>query len=176
MKRLIQNLFGLRKDIGINFYIADFFFRKILRKNADTPWAVHHSSTVLCPQNITRGKDVYPGDSPGNYIEAYNGISIGDFTNIGPNVGILSANHNFVNNALHDSADSIKIGRFCWIGMNAVILPAVELGDFTIVGAGAIVTKSFPEGYCVLAGSPAAVIKQLNKDECTQFSKTKYDR
>ncbi|WP_462248664.1 acyltransferase [Ferruginibacter sp.] len=174
MKKIIQNIFGLRKDVGINFYIADFFYRRILRQNADTPWAVHFTSTVYFPKKISRGKNVYPGDSPGNYIEASNGIVIGDYTNIGPNVGIISANHNLIDNAVVDTAAPIKIGNFCWIGMNAVILPGVELGDFTIVGAGTVVTKSFAEGYCVLGGTPAQIIKHLNKDACSQFSKTKY--
>lgn len=173
MKRTIQNIFGLRQDVGLNFYMADFFFRKILRQNADTRWAVHHTSTIRCPQKITRGINVYPGDSPGNYIEASNGIIIGDHTNLGPNVGLLSANHNFVDNTTHDPAPPIRLGSFCWIGMNAVILPGVELGDFTIVGAGAVVSRSFSEGYCVLGGSPAKIINTLDKDACKQFSRTK---
>jgi len=174
MKHLIQNIFNLRKDVGINFYIADFIFRKILRQNSKTSWAIHHTSSIMCPEKIKRGKDVYPGDSPGNYIEACNGIIIGDYSNIGPNVGLLSANHNLIDNSIHDFEKPIKIGSFCWIGMNAVILPGVELGDFTIVGAGAVVTKSFADGYCVLGGSPANIINHLDKDECKQFSRTKY--
>jgi acetyltransferase-like isoleucine patch superfamily enzyme len=174
MKKIIQNIFGLRKDVGINFYIADFFFRKILRQNAATSWAVHHTSTLHFPNKITRGINVYPGDSPGNYIEASNGIFIGDYTNIGPNVGIISANHNLIDNSKHDTAAPIKIGKFCWIGMNAVILPGVELGDFTIIGAGTIVSKSFAEGYCVLGGVPAQIINYLDKDACNKFSTTKY--
>jgi acetyltransferase-like isoleucine patch superfamily enzyme len=173
MKKIIQNIFGLRKDVGINFYIADFFFRKILRQNAATSWAVHYTSTLHFPQNISRGINVYPGDSPGNYIEASNGVFIGDYTNIGPNVGIVSANHNLTDNSKHDKAPPIKIGKFCWIGMNAVVLPGVELGDFTIVGAGTVVSKSFTEGYCVLGGTPAQIIRHLDKEECLQFSSNK---
>ena len=174
MKKIIQKIFKLRKDVGINFYVADFWHRKILRQNADTPWAVHYTSTVIFPNRIIKGINVFPGDSSGNYIEAINGIYIGDYTNIGPNVGLLSANHNLIDNTKHDAAPPIKIGKFCWIGMNAVILPGVVLGDFTIVGAGAIVSKSFPDGYCVLGGTPAAIINVLDKDTCQQFSKTKY--
>ncbi|MBX2940001.1 MAG: acyltransferase [Ferruginibacter sp.] len=170
MKRFIQKIFGLRTDVGIHFYVADFFFRKILRQNAGTSWAVHYTSTIVCPQNIVRGKGVYPGDSPNNYIEAYNGIEIGDYTNIGPGVGILSANHNKINNAAHDFAPPVKIGKYCWIGMQAVILPGVTLGDFTIVGAGSVVTKSFPDGHCVIAGNPAAIINTLDSDECKRFA------
>lgn len=68
------------------------------------------------------------------------------------------------------SEKPIKIGKYCWIGMGAVILPQVELGDFTIVGAGAIVTKSFPEGCCVIAGNPAKKIKDLEQEKCIAFT------
>jgi len=173
MKKFIQYIFGLRKDVGLNFYISDFFFRKILRQNGDTPWAVHHTSTIRCPGLITKGINVFPGDSPNNYIEASNGIVIGDHTNIGPNVGIISANHNLIDNVKHEFSCPIRIGKFCWIGMNAVILPGVELGDFTVVGAGSVVSKSFTEGYCVLGGSPAKIINYMDKDACIQFSRTK---
>lgn len=174
MKKLVQKIFGLRTDVGLNFYIADFFCRKLLRLNGDTPWALHYTSKVISPRNITRGINVYPGDSPGNYIEATNGIFIDDYTNIGPNVGILSANHNLVNNAVNDPAPPIRIGKFCWIGMNAVVLPGIVLGDFTIVGAGAVVTRSFTEGYAVIAGNPAVIVRQLDKTACDEFKKTKY--
>ena len=157
----------------LHFYLADFLFRRILRQNANVTWAVHYTSTVNYPDKIKRGKNVFPGDSPGNFIDATNGILIGDYTNIGPNVGLISTNHNSINNAIMDPASPIKIGRFCWIGMNAVILPGVELGDFTIVGAGAVVTKSFTDGYCVLGGSPASKINDLDKNACIEFSVTK---
>ncbi len=146
----IKDLFGMRREMSAGFYITDFVFRRLFRQNAGVKWAVHHTSTVHNPERITRGKEVYPGDSPGVYINASNGVVIGDYTNIGPNVGIISSNHDLVNNDAHVQAPPIEIGRFCWMGMGAVILPGVKLADFTIVGAGAVVTKSFPEGYCVL--------------------------
>ena len=78
-----------------------------------------------------------------------------------------------MNNDAHVAGDPIVIGRFCWLGMGAVILPGVRLGDFTIVGAGAIVSKSFEEGYCAIGGNPAKIIKYLNKEECDAFARTK---
>lgn len=173
MKRFIQNIFGLRKDVGLKFYFMDFIFRKLLRQNAETTWAIHHTSNIIFPEKITRGESVFPGDSPGNYLHAFNGISIGNFTNLGPNVGIISANHNLVDNTIHVTAPPIMIGNHCWIGMNAVILPSIVLGDFTIVGAGAVVSKSFEEGYCVIAGNPAIKIKTLDKNDCIAFSNHK---
>jgi len=174
MKKIIQKIFHLRRDVGLNYYLVGFVYKYIFRQNTDVPWMVHHTSTVHMAKKINRGKNVYPGDSPGNYIEASNGLTIDDYTNIGPNVAIISANHNLIDNTLHDAAPPIHIGKFCWIGANAVILPGVELGDFTIVGAGAVVSRSFPDGYCVIGGAPAQVINQLDKNTCEQFAKTKY--
>ncbi|OJW85324.1 MAG: hypothetical protein BGO69_06825 [Bacteroidetes bacterium 46-16] len=170
---LIRKMFRLRNEMSIGFYLADFWFRRILRQNSGVGWAVHHTSTIRCPERLVRGIGTFPGDSPGVYINAQNGITIGDHTNVGPNVGIISANHDLVNNDAYIPGDGIKIGRHCWLGMGAIILPGVCLGDFTIVGAGAIVTKSFDEGYCVIAGNPASVIKQLNRTECEAFAKSK---
>ena len=169
----IKKTFRLREEISIGFYVTDFWFRRIMRQNPGVKWAVHHTSTIHCPGALKCGKNVYPGDSPGVYINALNGISIGDFTNIGPNVGLVSANHDFINNDVHNADDAINIGTHCWLGMGSVILPGVKLGNFTIVGAGAIVTKSFPDGYCVIAGNPAGVIKQLNRTECDAFANSK---
>ena len=169
----MRKIFGLRHDLPVSFYVIDFWFRRILRQNAGVTWAVHHTSTVHSPEKIVRGKWVFPGDSQNVYINAKNGISIGDYTNIGPSVGIISANHDFINNEAHSVTGSIVIGRHCWFGMGSVVLPGVVLGDFTIVGAGTIVTRNFEEGYCVLAGNPAKVIKQLNRSECDAFAQSK---
>jgi len=169
----IKDLFSMRRGMSVGYYLTDLLFRRILRQNAAVKWAVHHTATIHNPEKIVRGKEVYPGDSPGVYINALNGVSIGDYTNIGPNVGIISANHDFVNNEAHAETAPINIGSYCWLGMGAVVLPGVTLADFTIVGAGAIVTKSFPEGYCVIAGNPARIIKYLNREECDAFAKTR---
>jgi acetyltransferase-like isoleucine patch superfamily enzyme len=169
----IKQLLGLRQEMSIGFYLTDFFFRVVLRQNAGVSWAVHHTATIHCPNHIKRGRGVYPGDSPGVYINAQNGVELGDYVNLGPNVGIISANHNLIDNNEHISAPPIRIGKHSWLGMGAMVLPSVVLGDFTIVGAGAIVTKSFPEGYCVLAGNPARLIKTLNRTECDAYAASK---
>ena len=167
---IVKKSFGMRQEMSMGFYITDFLFRKIFRQNAKVGWAVHHTSTIHAPEKIIRGKNVYPGDSPGVYINANNGVYIGDYTNIGPNVGIISSNHDAVNNDMQVQEAPVHVGAHCWMGMGAIILPGVSLGDFTIVGAGAVVTKSFPDGYCVIAGNPATVIKQLNRQECEDFA------
>src|SRR4051812_14079028 len=91
----IKSLFSMRREMSVGFYLADFLFRRLLRQNSGVGWAVHHTSTLHNAHKITRGANVFPGDSPGVYINAANGIVIGDYTNIGPNVGLVSTNHDF---------------------------------------------------------------------------------
>lgn len=145
----------------------EWYRQNILGINRGPYWPVDPSSRVIYWQNVLAGVETSPGQSPGCYIQAIGKIEIGDYTQIAPNVGIISANHSLVDNRVHTES-SVKIGRYCWIGMGAVILPGVELGDFTVVGAGAIVTKSFEEGYCVLAGNPAGKIRDVDKAECVE--------
>lgn len=148
----------------------------VLKKNYGPYWPVHFTSMVSGWKNIYCGIETCPGYSPGNYISAYHGkIIIGDYTQIGPNVGIIAANHDVYDNAKHIPS-FVKIGEYSWLGMSAVILPGVELGDFTIVAAGAIVTKSFKEGYCIIGGNPAKKIKDLDKEKCLRNkSKNEYN-
>lgn len=51
-----------------------------------------------------------------------------------------------------------SIGKNCFVGGNALILPGVTIGDNCVVGAGSVVTKDVPSGSAV-AGNPARVIR-----------------
>src|SRR6187401_796079 len=116
MKRALR----LRSEMSWSFYLLDFLFRKVFRHNAQVRWAVHHTATIHHPQGLTKGVGTFPGDSPGVYINANNGVYIGDFSNLGPNVGIVSSNHDFIDNNRFVSAPPIHIGRHGWLGMGAV--------------------------------------------------------
>jgi acetyltransferase-like isoleucine patch superfamily enzyme len=143
--------------------IHRFIAQRILQINGHVPWPVHFTSRVVNPERVRLGRNAFPGDSPGCYIQAYNGIEIGDNTNLGPGVGLISANHDPDDNTRHVKSPPIKIGADCWIGMNAVVLPGVTLGDGVIVGAGSVVTRSYPSRV-VIAGNPARVLRHLDDD------------
>ena len=84
-------------------------------------------------------------------------IRVGDRTQIGPGVRILTADHP------RDAASRAKglefgrpvtIGADVWIGAGAIILPGVTIGDDAIVGAGSVVTRAVAAGATVV-GNPA---------------------
>lgn len=140
--------------------IINFIYQKIFRINAEVPFMVHYTSIVS--KTITLGKNVAPyfANSGSCYIQGINGVIIGDDTIFAPGVKIISANHVKNDFTKHDKTiGPIVIGKRCWIGANAVILPGVRLGDDVIVGAGSVVTKSF-DSNLIIAGCPAKIIKQ----------------
>lgn len=86
-------------------------------------------------------------------------VVIGDDTQIGPGVQILTADHP------RDPAERrsglefgrpIHIGANVWIGGGAIILPGVTIGDDAVIGAGAVVTRDVPAGATAV-GNPARV-------------------
>lgn len=152
---------------------SHWFRQKVMGKNRYVYWPVHPTSLVMYPQNIYAGIETCPGYMPGCFIQGMGKIYVGDYTQIAPNVGIISANHQLYDSREHDEKE-VRIGKYCWLGMGSMIMPGVTLGDYTIVGAGSVVTKSFPEGYCVIAGNPAKIIKQLDKEKCV-FHRSEFE-
>ncbi|TWT78410.1 putative acetyltransferase [Posidoniimonas polymericola] len=146
----------------------DWFRQELLGVNIGPYWPIHTSSKVTEWKNILIGIDTSPGIMPGCYIQGIGKVTVGDYTRVGPNVSIISANHSLSDLRQHEPQE-VRIGAYCWLGAGSVVLPGVELGDFTIVGAGAIVTKSYPQGFCVLAGNPAVPIKSLSAEECVRY-------
>ena len=51
------------------------------------------------------------------------------------------------------------IGRNCFIGVRATILPGVKIGDEVVVGASTVVTKDVPSN-CVVVGNPGRIVKR----------------
>ena len=150
--RCIYETRNTQTPITIRYWVL----QKVLGFNRSAYWPVHFTSVVTGVENIYAGIDTSPGYSGNCYIQGGGKVYIGNYTQIGPGVGIISANHKISDSRQHNRS-IVKIGEYCWLGMNCVVLPGVELGDFTIVAAGAVVTKSFKEGYCVIGGNPAKI-------------------
>ncbi len=84
-------------------------------------------------------------------------IEIGDGTQIGASVQVLTADHPR-DPALRrqglELGKPVRIGRNVWIGSGALVLPGVVVGDDAIIGAGSVVTRDVPAGVTVV-GNPA---------------------
>lgn len=142
------------------FYLLYYFFpQKILRINGSVPWPVHFTSRVLYHKNIQAGNRIDLGMNAGCYIQARNGIIVGNNTRIGPGVGILSINHHINDYDRWDTAEPIEIGDNVWVGMNAVILPGVKIGDNVAISAGSVVNKDIPSDS-IAGGNPCRVVRQ----------------
>ncbi|GGE54295.1 nodulation protein [Agaricicola taiwanensis] len=86
-------------------------------------------------------------------------ISIGDGTQVGPGVQILTADHPRDPAPRREGLEfgrAISIGANCWIGGGALIMPGITIGDDVIIGAGAVVTRDVPSGATAV-GNPARV-------------------
>ncbi len=157
-------MFSTPEDVDLRSHAGYFFWQRVLGINRAAHWPVHFTSRIVNAESVRLGRASYPGDMPGCYVQAINGIEIGDYCLFGPNVGLISANHDPANPRRHLPAAPIKIDDHCWIGMNAIVLPGVHLGPHTSIGAGSVVSKSFPDGFCVIAGNPAQVIRRLDSN------------
>ncbi len=149
-----------KNPVPPGLWLINKFYQNVLDVNNDIPWMVHFTSRVT--GNITIGKNVWISFavSGGCYIQGINGIEIGDNTIFAPGVKIISANHDKNNLNRFVRNKPIKIGKNCWIGANAVILPGVELGDNVIVGAGSVVTKNIPSDSIAI-GIPSKIIGDI---------------
>lgn len=52
----------------------------------------------------------------------------------------------------------IQIGKNCFVGGGAVVLPGVTVGDNAIVAAGAVVTEDVPSNS-IVGGNPARILR-----------------
>ena len=93
-------------------------------------------------------------------------IYVGDYTMIAPNVVIATAGHPILPELREKQYQynmPVHIGRNCWIGAGALIMPGVTIGDNTVIGAGSVVTRDIPAGVFA-AGNPCRDIKKVEED------------
>lgn len=112
---------------------------------------VHFGKSVYANFNLTMVDDTH--------------IFVGDFTMFGPNVIVTTAGHPILpelREKVYQYNMSVHIGRNCWIGAGAIILPGITIGDNTVVGAGSIVTKDLPPNV-VAVGNPCRVLREIGE-------------
>lgn len=100
-------------------------------------------------------------------------IFVGDNTLFGPNVTVATAGHPIqpeLRRKAYQYNIPVHIGRNCWIGAGAVIVPGVTIGDNTVIGAGSVVTKDIPANV-VAVGNPCRVMREIGERDDIRYYK-----
>ena len=130
-------------EIGSNCYIEPPFHANWGGRH------VHFGNLVYANFNLTMVDDTH--------------IYVGDYTMFGPNVTVATAGHPIVPE-LREKAYQynfpVRIGRNCWIGAGALIMPGITIGDNEVVGAGSVVTKDLPSNV-VAVGNPCRILREI---------------
>lgn len=151
-EKMLKDMFC---EIGEGCYIEPPFHANFGGKH------VHFGKNVYANFNLTLVDDTH--------------IYIGDYTMIGPNVTIATACHPIMPE-LREKAYQynvpVHIGKNCWIGAGAVILPGITVGDNSVIGAGSVVTKDIPSGV-VAVGNPCRVLREINDHDREFYFKDK---
>lgn len=125
---------------------------------------VHFGNNIYAKFNLTCVDDTH--------------IYVGDCTMFGPNVTVATAGHPILPSLREHGYQynaPVKIGRNCWIGAGAVILPGVTVGDNVVIGAGSVVTKDIPSDV-VAVGNPCKVLRKVGeKDREFYFKNRRID-
>ena len=119
-------------------------------------WGGHH---------VHLGKNVYANFSLTLVDDTH--IYIGDYTMLGPNVTIATAGHPILPELREKGLQynlPVHIGRNCWIGAGAIVMPGVTIGDNTVIGAGSVVTRDIPANV-VAVGNPCRVMRPIGEKD-----------
>ncbi|MBQ9747888.1 MAG: sugar O-acetyltransferase [Clostridia bacterium] len=147
---LLREMFA---EIGEGCYIEP-----PLRAN----WGGHH---------VHFGKNVYANFNLTLVDDTH--IFVGDNTMIGPNVTIATAGHPILPSLREKGYQynmPVRIGKNCWIGAGAVIIPGVTIGDGVTVGAGSVVTRDLPDNV-VAVGNPCRVLREIGDHDREYYFK-----
>lgn len=142
-------------EVGEGCYIEAPFYANWGGKH------VHFGEYVYANFNLTLVDDTH--------------IYVGDRTMFGPNVTVATAGHPILpelREKVYQFNAPVHIGRNCWIGAGAIILPGITIGDNTVVGAGSVVTKDLPPNV-IAAGNPCKVMRWIGQRDKEFYFKGK---
>lgn len=130
--------------------------------------AITEYAGIRLDGKIRIGNNVYIGGWV--QIHAINVVEIGDGSVLSEHIFLTDSAHGFdpegppIMQQPLQSKGPVILGKGCFLGFGATVMPGVTLGNNCIVGARAVVTRSFPS-YSVVAGNPARLIKKYSPSE-----------
>ncbi len=151
-EKLLKEMFA---EIGEGCYIEPPFHANWGGRH------VHFGKNVYANFNLTMVDDTH--------------IYVGDYTLFGPNVIVATAGHPILPELRQQGYQynaPIHIGRNCWIGAGAIIVPGITIGDNVVIGAGSVVTKDIPSNV-IAVGNPCKVLREVNEHDKEYYFKDK---
>jgi len=154
-RRVLQS-FIARHIVSSSLFSEEFVFVKMAGFVVQGPCGLRGARIETAELQIGSRSWV----NQGLYIEGPGSVSIGRDVLLGPQVMIITSNHQkLVGGGVEPEAVHlpVRIGDHCWIGARVTILPGVTILDNVIVAAGAVVTTDIgPDG--TYGGVPARKI------------------
>jgi len=92
-------------------------------------------------------------------------IYVGDNVMFGPNVVVATAGHPILPELREQGLQynaPVHIGKNCWIGAGALLMPGVSIGEGSVIGAGSVVTRDVPANV-VAVGNPCRVLRPVGE-------------
>ena len=137
-----------------------YFYQKfkIVGKNV----RIHTKSTFYWPEKIEFSNNVFVEE--GAHFSCREGLKIGNYVMIGPNITIIGGDHKFEETdqpmwSYSKGIDNtIVIEDDVWIGANVTLLKNAHISKGCVIGACSVVVKK-TEPYGVYVGNPARLIK-----------------
>ncbi len=149
-QEMLKEMFA---EIGEGCYIEPPFHANFGGKHC------HFGKNVYANFNLTLVDDTH--------------IYVGDYTMFAPNVTVATAGHPILPKLREKGYQynaSVRIGKNCWIGAGAIILPGITIGDNVVVGAGSVVTKDLPSNV-VAVGNPCKILRKVNERDREYYFK-----
>ena len=155
--------------------------------NATTAIVVPSVRTVPLQPRLTVGQGTLYNERI-KIVPPPEGVSIGKYCALGPNLTIMGVNHDWNYPAVQGvfyknmfskdhpndysskarTKGKISIGNDVWIGEDVYILSGVSIGDGCCIGARSVVTRSMP-AYSICAGTPCRVVSTRYKADIAQY-------
>lgn len=152
-KKRTEMLKKMLGDCGEGVYVEAPFYANFGGKHC------HFGKHIYVNYNLTCVDDTH--------------IYIGDYTMIGPNVTIATAGHPILPELRQKELQynmPVHIGKNCWIGAGAIIVPGVTIGDNAVIGAGSIVTKDIPSNV-IAVGNPCRIMREIGEHDRRYYFK-----